>query len=235
MTKIYKEIAKRIPNEYEQIAFQLSNEIRQFGLNKYEYKDIRDQIYQEVESNFTQRVPASDHLKKKLKQLFDKKIKKGLKKTNKELFGSYIFIIFLILSTCFPIIYALSFTRSQASGLYSNGLNLYINFYNLFLTTCYCFLGVLVASLVQNISKIQRKKLILSTLLIGIIFALIFIILANSFPDFFLKLNFIIFEIIAIILTIFGYFLEDKIAYKMHEENISKRIQNKEKNSKSKN
>lgn len=230
MAKIYKEIASRIPREYEQIAFQISNECRQLGLNKYEFNQIRDQLYQEVEDAFNQRIPSSDNLKKKLHHYMEKLSKKAIRKSPLELLFSYLFVIFIILSTCFPIVYLLSFTKSNISGIYSSGLSLYINFYNIFLSVTYCFLGVLVAAFIQNITSSQRKKLILSTLLIGVFLAALFFVLSLNFPDLYLNLNFIICEFVFVAITFGGFLLENKIAKEKFDKRNKQREKNKGKN-----
>ena len=75
--KLYKEITKRLPKDYEEIAFEVSSENRKLGLNKHEFNMIRDRVYEEVETLYNERIPAGDSLKKKVSHVNDKLAQKA--------------------------------------------------------------------------------------------------------------------------------------------------------------
>ena len=219
MKKLYKEIQKRIPKDYEEIAFQVSSENRKLGLNKYEFNTIRDRIYEEVEKMCGERMPANERLTTRLKHLNDKLVVKAEKKTHLENFANYLFIIFVILSVLFPLLYGINFNKPETNSVYSKGLDLFISYNNMFLTVVYATVGVLITAIFQNITSSQRKMLIGVSLTIGIILGVTFYALGSINPDFRLRINFIAIEVVCLLMAIGGFFLEDFVAKK----NYSKR------------
>ena len=237
--KQYKEISKKLPKEYEEIAFDISSENRKIGLNKYEFNMIRDRVYIEVENLYNERIPAGDALKKKVGHINDKLVQKAARKTKAELIGNYLFIIFTILAVLFPLVYGLSFNKPDTAGAFSKGIYIFVSFNNMFQTVLYCCIGILITALIQNVSTKQRKALIYSTIGIGLVLCVSLFALGTSFPDFRLKINFIVTEVLFLALMFGGFFLEEEVSrrlfYKKHpdlEEEVKAEKENSKKESK---
>ena len=222
----YKRIQKKITNEHEEKVFDIVGQIRKMGLNKYEFATIREKIYLEAEKLYDERCPANDNFYNKLLKLSNKLTQKALKKSILENIGNLLFTIFVIITIALPITYGINFSNSVGSSIYSKGLYLHMNLYNLFLMTLCCAVGIVIATLIQRIEKNKKKNLIIITCCAGLVLCILIYALSVNFPDFFLKINFLVFESLALALSVGGYFLEDVIATKKfkekHEDSKSK-------------
>lgn len=215
MSKLrYKEIEKMLPKEHDEIVFNIVGFVRKKGLNRQEFVYIREKIYEEAEKLFENQVPSGNSFQKRLEQLSTKLCAKALRKSPLEFLANICFVIFAILSVVFPIVYGVSFSRDSQYGLYSNGIYFYLNLANLFMGYLYLCIGVLVSLLIQPIEKGKKLKIIGLVFLIFLVVGIIIYALAGSFPDFIFKINFIIFEIIFIALSIGSYFLENYLSKK---------------------
>ena len=89
-----------------------------------------------------------------------------------------------------------------------------------------CAVGMIVATLIQRIEKNKKKNLIIAICGAGLVLCILIYALSVNFPDFFLKINFLVFESLALILSTGGYFLEDIVSStkfnEKHEDNKSK-------------
>lgn len=213
----YKKIDKTLPRIDSDIAFEVTNEVRKLGLNRYEFKHIREKIYLEAEKLYHENIPGGAEFKKKLEQVANKYTSKALRKTPIEITLNFIFVIFIIISFSFPFVYGLNFLNKPDNSIYSNGLNLYVTFNNLCLTFIYLSLGVLVATFIQNIEKKKKNTLAIIVVCVGAAISLILYALGQNFKNH-LAINFIALEIVSIILTLSSYFIEDKISKKRFTE-----------------
>lgn len=222
----YKRIQKKITSEHEEKVFDVVGQIRKMGLNKYEFVTIRDKIYLEAERLYDERCPANDNFYNKLLKLSNKLTQKALKKSIFENIGNLLFTIFVIISVALPITYGINFKNPIGSSIYSKGLYLHLNLYNLFLMILCCAVGMIVATLIQRIEKNKKKNLIIAICGVGLVLCILIYALSVNFPDFFLKINFLVFESLALILSTGGYFLEDIVSStkfnEKHEDNKSK-------------
>ena len=222
----YKRIQKKITSEHDEKVFDVIGQIRKIGLNKYEFVTIRDKIYLEAERLYDERCPANDDFYNKLLKLSNKLTQKALKKSILENIGNLLFTIFVIITIALPITYGINFSNPVGSSIYSKGLYLHLNLYNLFLMVLCCIAGIVIATIIQRIEKNKKKNLIIITCCVGLVLCVLIYALSVNFPDFFLKINFLVFESLALVLSIGGYFLEDAIASKnykeKHEDNKSK-------------
>lgn len=210
----YREIMKNMPADYEQVVFSITGLVRKQGFNKYEFKYIRDKLYEEAEKLIADRI-SKDALAKKLEQSAVKYINKGLKKKVLEFTFNILFVITSIVAVCLPFIYGLNFNKDpELYPIFSTGLDINIALSNVSNLLLYFGIGLSVALLIQKMEK--AKKITLFAILVGVFILLItfFQELARQYPEVILKVNFILVELIALSLAVVSYFVEDYVARK---------------------
>lgn len=210
----YREIMKNMPADYEQVVFSIAGLVRKQGFNKYEFKYIRDKLYEEAEKLIADRI-SKDALAKKLEQSAVKYINKGLKKKVLEFTFNILFVITAIVAVCLPFIYGLNFNKDpELYPIFSTGLDINIALSNVSNLLLYFGIGLSVALLIQKMEK--AKKITLFAILVGVFILLItfFQELARQYPEVILKVNFILLELIALSLAVVSYFVEDYVARK---------------------
>ena len=210
----YREIMKNMPADYEQVVFSIAGLVRKQGFNKYEFKYIRDKLYEEAEKLIADRI-SKDALAKKLEQSAVKYINKGLKKKVLEFTFNILFVITAIVAVCLPFIYGLNFNKDpELYPIFSTGLDINIALSNVSNLLLYFGIGLSVALLIQKMEK--AKKITLFAILVGVFILLItfFQELARQYPEVILKVNFILVELIALSLAVVSYFVEDYVARK---------------------
>ena len=210
----YREIMKNMPADYEQVVFSITGLVRKQGFNKYEFKYIRDKLYEEAEKLIADRI-SKDALAKKLEQSAVKYINKGLKKKVLEFTFNILFVITAIVAVCLPFIYGLNFNKDpELYPIFSTGLDINIALSNVSNLLLYFGIGLSVALLIQKMEK--AKKITLFAILVGVFILLItfFQELARQYPEVILKVNFILVELIALSLAVVSYFVEDYVARK---------------------
>ena len=210
----YREIMKNMPADYEQVVFSIAGLVRKQGFNKYEFKYIRDKLYEEAEKLIADRI-SKDALAKKLEQSAVKYINKGLKKKVLEFTFNILFVITAIVAVCLPFIYGLNFDKDpELYPIFSTGLDINIALSNVSNLLLYFGIGLSVALLIQKMEK--AKKITLFAILVGVFILLItfFQELARQYPEVILKVNFILLELIALSLAVVSYFVEDYVARK---------------------
>lgn len=217
----YREIEKNLPSEFEQIAFSITGNVRKQGFNKYEFKYIREKIYQEAEKLMLEKV-SKDVFIKKLNQVADKYLSKGLKKTPLENVTSILFVVFLIVSVCLPFIYGINFNKNPEDyPIFASGLDINVSLSSVFYLVLYFGLGLGVALLMQKMdTKKKVKVLVIVSLLIIALLTLISALTAK-YPGLILSFNIIISELVMIALTFGCYYIEDIIAKKGFEDKYS--------------
>lgn len=215
--KKYKQIDKSLPKNYSDIAFSTVNSLRKNGCNRYEFRYIRDKVYLEAEKLYNEQETV-DSFKRKLEQCATKYSSKASVKTKLELVCNFVFVLFAILSIVFPILYGVGFAHNDSNGNYSHSIYYSINLYNLFLMFMYFSIGALVASFLQKIDK--KKKTVLMVITIGIeaVICASLYALSDTYPEFFLSINFVLFELQFIALAVAGYFIEETLAKKAFEK-----------------
>ena len=210
----YREIMKNMPADYEQVVFSITGLVRKQGFNKYEFKYIRDKLYEEAEKLIADRI-SKDALAKKLEQSAVKYINKGLKKKVLEFTFNILFVITAIVAVCLPFIYGLNFNKDpELYPIFPTGLDINIALSNVSNLLLYFGIGLSVALLIQKMEK--AKKITLFAILVGVFILLItfFQELARQYPEVILKVNFILVELIALSLAVVSYFVEDYLARK---------------------
>ena len=210
----YREIMKNMPADYEQVVFSITGLVRKQGFNKYEFKYIRDKLYEEAEKLIADRI-SKDALAKKLEQSAVKYINKGLKKKVLEFTFNILFVITAIVAVCLPFIYGLNFNKDpELYPIFPTGLDINIALSNVSNLLLYFGIGLSVALLIQKMEK--AKKITLFAILVGVFILLItfFQELARQYPEVILKVNFILVELIALSLAVVSYFVEDYVARK---------------------
>lgn len=210
----YREIMKNMPADYEKVVFSITGLVRKQGFNKYEFKYIRDKLYEEAEKLIADRI-SKDALAKKLEQSAVKYINKGLKKKVLEFTFNILFVITAIVAVCLPFIYGLNFNKDpELYPIFSTGLDINIALSNVSNLLLYFGIGLSVALLIQKMEK--AKKITLFAILVGVFILLItfFQELARQYPEVILKVNFILVELIALSLAVVSYFVEDYVARK---------------------
>jgi uncharacterized membrane protein len=203
-----------MPADYEQVVFSITGLVRKQGFNKYEFKYIRDKLYEEAEKLIADRI-SKDALAKKLEQSAVKYINKGLKKKVLEFTFNILFVITAIVAVCLPFIYGLNFNKDpELYPIFSTGLDINIALSNVSNLLLYFGIGLSVALLIQKMEK--AKKITLFAILVGVFILLItfFQELARQYPEVILKVNFILVELIALSLAVVSYFVEDYVARK---------------------
>lgn len=220
MSKLrYKEIEKNLSEKHGEIAFQVTLGVRKLGLNKYEFQQIREKIYLEAETLVENQMPSNNAFQKKLEQLSNRLTSKALKKTKFEVLFNIVFVVFAIMSICFPILYGMNFGSNLETGkFYSVGVYFYIRLDSIFSILLCFFAGVIIALLFQAMDKGKKIKVI--TIASITCLSILFIVqaISNSFPGKVLKLNFIIFELMFLLLGTSGYFLENYLAKKFYTQ-----------------
>lgn len=210
----YKEIESRLSSDHGMIVFRIVGSIKRMGLNKYSFNHIRDKMYEEALKLYENHVPANETFEKKLLNCSDKLLLHAKERTLIEKISSISFVIFIILAVALPIVYLLNLSKSTEGSIYSIGLDLCMSINMLFQIFLYSCLGVMIALVMQ---KTEKKKKSIATLIVVIVAAVVGFILyflSYQFPDFILKVNIILGELIFIAIAIATYFLEDVIAKK---------------------
>ena len=218
----YREIEKTLPEEFEQIAFSITGYVRKQGFNKYEFRYIRERIYQEAEKLMQEKVSKEAFIKK-LNLVADKYLSNGLKKTLLENIASILFIIFTIACFSLPIIYGVNLNKNKDDyHIFALGFDINISLSIVFSLVIYFALGLGIALLMQ---KIDLKKKIRALIVFALfIFVSLIIIktISNQHPNFIIRLNIFISEIVLIILIALCYYVEDIVAKKRFSNKYTK-------------
>lgn len=213
----YKEIQKRLPKDYCNIAYECLGFVRQEGLNKYHFKEVREALFIEAERLYDEHTPFGDPYRKKLSQFAAKQVGKCAKKTTFEHVGNIVMIVAIILTFGLPLLYGISFGYSSSSDSYSQGIYLYMKFNRLLMTSIYMSLGMLFSVLIQKIDKKKKTTLAIIVLLIAAVIITISLVLYLNFPDYVMALNFPVIEGVCVVLSMVGYLLEDIVAQKAYK------------------
>jgi cytochrome c biogenesis factor len=214
----YKEIQKNLPKDYCNIAYECLGFVRQEGLNKYHFKEVREALFEEAKRLYDEHTPFGDPYRKKLSQFAAKQVGKCAKKTTFEQVGNILMIVALVLSVGLPFLYGVSFGSSSSSDSYSQGIYLYMKFNRLFFTSIYMSLGMLFSVLIQKIDKKKKTTLAIIVLLIAAVLITTSLVLYLNFPEYIMTINFPVAEGVCIVLTLGGYLLEDIVAQKAYKK-----------------
>ena len=215
----YKEIEKNLSEKHGEIAFQVTLGVRKLGLNKYEFQQIREKIYLEAETLVENQMPSNNAFQKKLEQLSNKLTSKALKKSKIEVALNIIFVVFAIMSVCFPILYGMNFGSNLETGkFYSIGLDFYVRLDSIFSILLCFFAGVIIALLFQAMDKSKKVKVVAIASICCLSTLFIIQAISSSFPGKILKFNFILFELIFLALGAAGYFIENYLAKKFFDK-----------------
>jgi hypothetical protein len=216
----YKQIDKSLPIKFSNIVFSIVGNIKKQGFNKYNFKDIREKIYLEAESLYEENVSEETFIKK-LNQTAEKCLTKAIKKRPLENASGVLFIIFAIITLALPIVYLMNFNSTfEKNPFVSEGLNISMQMGNLSNLVSYFCIGVLFAILIQKMDK-RAKWIILGSLTIAFILLVSFLqAFASLDPERIISINFVLCELISLVLTIGFYYAEDYLAKKSYSSKV---------------